>query len=222
MSLLYLPRGSTIYMKGTYMITPFLQGFGTGGGLIVAIGAQNAFVLSQGVRRNHHVIVALICIICDAVFITAGVAGFGTAVSSSHTLSQWIAWCGAGFLFFYGLGSLRSAFRGGKMDTNDQALRPLRAAIFATLAVTLLNPHFYLDTVILLGGVSSQFKGESRLFFWFGAVSASTLWFISLSLGGQMLAPLFKKQLSWRILDSLVCATMWTIAVSLIMHGVTI
>ena len=108
------------------------------------------------------------------------------------------------------------------MDTDDQALRTLKAAIITTLAVTLLNPHFYLDTVILLGGVSSQFHGESRQYFWIGAVSASTLWFISLSLGGQMLAPLFKKQISWRILDSLVCATMWTIAVTLVMHGASI
>ena len=203
------------------MISTFLQGFGTGGGLIVAIGAQNAFVLSQGVRRNHHLIIALICIVCDAVFISAGVAGFGGAVSTSPTLSQWVAWGGAGFLLFYGLQSLRSALRGGCLDTNNQALRTLKAAIMTTLSVTLLNPHFYLDTVVLLGGVSSQFQGESRLYFGIGAVSASTLWFISLSLGGQMLAPLFKKQISWRILDSLVCVTMWTIAVSLIMHGVT-
>jgi L-lysine exporter family protein LysE/ArgO len=200
------------------MITPFIQGFGTGGGLIVAIGAQNAFVLSQGVRRNHHFIVALICIVCDAVFISVGVAGFGRAVSTNPTLSQLAAWGGAGFLFFYGLRSLRSALRGGSMDISDRSMRTLRAAIFTTFAVTLLNPHFYLDTVILLGSVSSQFHGENRLYFWVGAVSASTLWFISLSLGGQMLAPLFKKQISWRILDSVVCATMWALAVSLIIH----
>ena len=200
------------------MITPFIQGFGTGGGLIVAIGAQNAFVLSQGVRKNHHFIVALICIVCDAVFISVGVAGFGRAVSTNPTLSQLAAWGGAGFLFFYGLRSLRSALRGGSMDISDRSMRTLRAAIFTTFAVTLLNPHFYLDTVILLGSVSSQFHGESRLYFLVGAVSASTLWFISLSLGGQMLAPLFKKQISWRILDSMVCATMWALAVSLIIH----
>lgn len=204
------------------MITPFIQGFGTGGGLIIAIGAQNAFVLSQGVRRNHHFIIALICIVCDAVFISIGVAGFGTTVSTHATLSQWVAWGGAGFLFFYGLGSLRSALRGGSMDISDRTVRTLRAAIITTFAVTLLNPHFYLDTVILLGSVSSQFHGESRLYFWVGAVSASSLWFISLSLGGQMLAPLFKKQISWRILDSLVCATMWAIAVSLIIHKASV
>ncbi len=204
------------------MLTPFIQGFGTGGGLIVAIGAQNAFVLSQGVRRNHHFTIALICIVCDAIFITAGVAGFGTAVSSNPTLSQWVTWGGAGFLFLYGWRSLHSAIRGGSLDTSDRTMRSLKAAIITTLAVTLLNPHFYLDTVILLGSVSSQFYGENRLYFWVGAVSASTLWFISLSLGGQMLAPLFKKQISWRILDSLVCVTMWAIAVSLIMHGVSV
>ena len=204
------------------MIAPFIQGFGTSGVLIVAIGAQNAFVLSQGVRRNHHLIIALICIICDAVFITAGVTGFGAAVSTSPTLSQWVAWGGAGFLIIYGLGSLRSALGSGRLDTSNRPVRSLKAAIITTLAVTLLNPHFYLDTVILLGSVSSQFNGENRLYFWIGAISASTLWFISLSLGGQVLAPLFKKQISWRILDSLVSVTMWTIAVSLIMHGVSV
>lgn len=204
------------------MIAPFIQGFGTGGGLIVAIGAQNAFVLSQGVRGNHHVIIALICIFCDAIFITAGVAGFGAAVSTNPSLSQWVTWGGCGFLFFYGWRSLRSAIRGGSLNTSDRSMRSLKAAIITTLAVTLLNPHFYLDTVILLGGVSSQFNGENRLSFWAGAVSASTLWFICLSLGGRLLAPLFKKQISWRILDSLVCATMWTIAVSLIARGISI
>jgi L-lysine exporter family protein LysE/ArgO len=203
------------------MIAPFLQGFGAGGGLIVAIGAQNAFVLSQGVRGNHHVTIALICILCDAIFITAGVAGIGGTVSANPALAQWVAWGRAGFLFVYGCGSLRSAVRGGSLETSDRAALSLGAAILTTLAVTLLNPHFYLDTVILLGGISSRFHGEHRLLFWAGAVSASTLWFICLSLGGQMLAPIFRKQLSWRILDTLVWATMWTIAASLIMHGMS-
>jgi L-lysine exporter family protein LysE/ArgO len=202
------------------MITPFIQGFGAGGGLIVAIGAQNAFVLSQSVRGNHHLIIALVCILCDAVFITAGIAGFGASVAANPSLSQWVAWGGAGFLFVYGCGSLRSAIQGGSLETNHRAVQSLRAAIMTTLAVTLLNPHFYLDTVILLGGISSQFHGDNRIIFWAGAISASTFWFTSLSLGGQMLAPVFKRQISWRILDTLVCATMWIIALSLIMHGI--
>jgi L-lysine exporter family protein LysE/ArgO len=201
------------------MITPFLQGFGASGGLIVAIGAQNAFVLSQGVRGNHHFIIALICIFCDAVFITAGIAGVGGAVSANPFLSQWVTWIGAGFLFVYGCGSLRSAIRGGSLEASDQAVLSLGSAILTTLAVTLLNPHFYLDTVILLGSISSQFYGNNLLLFWAGAISASTLWFICLSLGGQMLAPVFRKQISWRILDTLVWATMWIIAASLIMQG---
>ena len=188
----------------------------------MAIGAQNAFVLSQGVRGNHHVPIALICILCDAIFITAGVAGFGAAVSSNPFLSQLVAWGGAGFLFFYGWGSLRSAMRGGSLDTDERAAKSLKAAVVATLAVTLLNPHFYLDTVVLLGGVSSQFHGDDRLSFWAGAVSASTIWFFCLSFGARMLAPLFKKKISWRILDSLVCATMWAIACSLVLHGCSV
>jgi len=199
-------------------ITPFLQGFGASGGLIVAIGAQNAFVLSQGVRGNHHLVVAMLCIFCDAVFITAGVAGVGGAVSANPSLGQWVAWGGAGFLFLYGCGSLRSALKGGNLETSDQAALSLGAAIATTFAVTLLNPHFYLDTVVLLGGISSRFYGDNRLFFWAGALCASTLWFICLSLGGRMLAPLFNKQISWRILDSLVWVTMWTIAASLILQ----
>jgi L-lysine exporter family protein LysE/ArgO len=202
------------------MITPFIQGFGASGGLIVAIGAQNAFVLSQGVRGNYHMVIALTCIVCDAVFITAGIAGVGASVSANPSLAQWVTWVGAGFLFIYGCGSLRSAIQGGSLDTSDRAVKSLGAAIITTLAVTLLNPHFYLDTVILLGGISSHFHGENRLLFWAGSVSASTLWFICLSLGGQLLAPVFRKKIAWRILDSLVCLTMWSIALSLIMHGI--
>ncbi|ACN14092.1 LysE1 [Desulforapulum autotrophicum HRM2] len=198
------------------MMLPFMQGFGTGGGLIVAIGAQNAFVLSQGVRKNHPLIIALTCIVCDAVFITAGIAGFGTAVASNPLLSQWVAWGGAAFLFFYGAGSLRSAITGGSLDADGQAALSVKAAVTTTLAVTLLNPHFYLDTVVLLGGISSRFQGQNRMSFWAGSIAASILWFLSLSFGARLLAPLFRQQIAWRILDSLVCLTMWGIAASLV------
>jgi len=200
------------------MITPFLQGFATGGGLIVAIGAQNAFVLSQGAKRNHHFVIAAICILCDAIFISAGVIGFGATIAGHPLLSQVATWGGAGFLFFYGLRSFLSALKGGFLDAGDEVQRPLMATIITTLAVTLLNPHFYLDTVVLLGSVSSKFCGPSRFSFWAGAVSASTVWFISLSIGGQLLAPVFRQQCAWRILDSIICATMWGVATSLIMQ----
>ncbi|MEE4165435.1 MAG: LysE/ArgO family amino acid transporter [Desulfocapsaceae bacterium] len=202
------------------MVVAFLQGFGTGGGLIVAIGAQNAFVLSEGVRGNYHIIIALICILCDAFFITLGVAGVGSTVAANPTVSQWVVWAGAAFLFVYGCRSLQSAIKGGSLDSNSRPVQSLKAAIVATLAVTLLNPHFYLDTVILLGGISSRYDGNSRLLFWAGAVCASTFWFVALSSGGRLLAPLFQKKSAWRILDTLVWITMWSIAISLLINGV--
>ncbi|MDJ0780864.1 MAG: LysE/ArgO family amino acid transporter [Desulfosarcinaceae bacterium] len=199
-------------------LTPFVHGFGTGGGLIVAIGAQNAHVLSQGVRDNHPLTVALICIACDIVFVSAGIAGVGAAVSASPALTLWATWGGAAFLLFYGWGSLRSALRGGTLDVSERSDRSLKRVVVTTLAVTLLNPHFYLDTVILLGGLSSRFQGESRFSFWAGAITASILWFLTLSLGGRLLAFLFARPIAWRILDTLVCATMWSIAGTLVWH----
>lgn len=198
------------------MLTPFLQGFGTGGGLIVAIGAQNAFVLSQAVRKSHHVPVAALCILCDAVLITAGVAGVGALVAKSPVLARWTALGGAAFLFWYGLNALRSALRGNALQTRRDQGAALGKTLLATLAVTLLNPHVYLDTVVLLGGVSGQFPGAGRYVFGAGAVAASFLWFTILCLFGRALAPVFTRPAAWRVLDGLVCAVMWTIAAALI------
>lgn len=204
------------------MFSSFIQGVGVGGGLIVAIGAQNAFVLSQGIQGNHHLVVALTCILCDVVFISAGIAGIGTTIATHPSLVHWATMGGAGYLFVYGLLSLRSAIRGGSLDTNERAVRSQGGAIGATLAVTLLNPHFYLDTVILLGGISSGFHEENRLLFWTGAVSASIIWFSCLSFGGRLLAPVFRMRLSWRILDSFVCLTMWSVALSIVLPVISI
>ncbi len=198
------------------MIGTFLQGLGTGGGLIIAIGAQNAFVLSQSVKGNHHLLIAFICILCDAIFITLGVAGLGQAVSSNPELANFAAFGGAIFLFLYGCRAIYSVVKGGSMDTGKLVANSWKTAVIATLAVTLLNPHFYLDTVVLLGSISSKFQGDHRYFFLAGAISASILWYSSLSIGGRALAPLFKKKISWKILDTLVCITMWSIAFSLL------
>ena len=123
---------------------------------------------------------------------------------------------GAAFLFFYGIKSFASAVKGGSLAANPKAETSLKAAVLTTLAVTLLNPHVYLDTIILLGSISSQFKPPGHLFFGAGASLASFIWFFSLSLGGRMLAPLFNQAFSWRILDTLVGMTMWAIALSLL------
>lgn len=199
------------------MFAPFIQGLGLGGGLIIAIGAQNAFVLSQGVKRNHHLAIATTCFICDAVLITISVSGVGAFIASSQIFSTFSSVGGALFLLFYGARSLKSAIKGGQLNVEtSSAAVSLRSAVLAALAVTLLNPHVYLDTIILLGGISSRFSEEERGLFGMGAMAASFIWFFGLSLFGYMLAPLFAKRTAWRILDGSVCLVMWAIALSLI------
>lgn len=198
------------------MIETFLQGLGTGAGLIIAIGAQNAFVLAQGIRRQYHLAIALLCIGIDAILITIGVGGFGRAVAANPIVMTWGTGLGAVFLGAYGFFALCSAFRGGTLAGGKAVISSRKAALSTTLAVSLLNPHVYLDTVVLLGSVSSRFTGGACVAFWAGAVSASTLWFFTLSLGGQLLAPYFTKTKAWRVLDCLVCGIMWTIALTML------
>lgn len=194
----------------------FVQGFGIGGGLIVAIGAQNAFVLSQGVRRNYPLTIALICALCDSILILLGVAGVGSFVAENPLLGTITAWGGAIFLFWYGAIALRSAIQGNSLEADGGSLSTVRAVITTTLALTLLNPHVYLDTIVLLGSISGQFEGMQRYIFGVGAMTASFLWFFSLSLGAGLLAPIFRKKIAWRVLDGVVCLVMWSIATSLI------
>lgn len=199
---------------------PLAQGFGMGAGLIIAIGAQNAFVFTRGVRRNHHITVATICLVCDVACIAMGVLGVGALVAAHPEVSRWAAWGGAAFLGWYGWLSFRAAFQGGSLEAGNNANMPLRAAVTYTLAVTLLNPHVYLDTVVLLGSISGHFEGTGRYFFGLGAILASTAWFYALALGGRALAPLFKRPTAWRVLDAAVCLTMWSIAVNLVRMAV--
>jgi L-lysine exporter family protein LysE/ArgO len=198
------------------MLLTFLKGMGTGGGLIIAIGAQNAFVLSHGVRKNHYIIIPLICAICDAILVAVGVAGFGSFIAGSRVLSQVAGIGGALFLFGYGIRSFRSALKGQGLSSNQGGKTSLKTAILTTLAVTLLNPHVYIDTILLLGSIAGQFQPPEHLVFGAGAATASFVWFFALSLGSSLLAPIFKKELSWRILDSLVGVIMWTVAISVL------
>ncbi len=186
-----------------------------GAGLIIAIGAQNAFVLSQGVRRQHHLIVALVCSLCDAMLIILGVAGMGTLVASHPDLLVVSSWGGAIFLFGYGLRAFWSAYQGGCLKAKSNKLDSLKKTILFTLALTLLNPHVYLDTVILLGSISGQYTGIERTLFGAGAVVASFVWFFALSTSGRLLAPLFQRTITWRLLDMIVGLTMWYVAFSL-------
>ena len=143
----------------------------------------------------------------------------GAIVAANPGFARMAAWGGALFLFWYGFNAFRSALNPGSLEAGDGTSISLGAAVATTLGLTLLNPHVYLDTVVLIGGIGSQFHGLDRQMFALGAVLASFVWFFALSLGGRILAPLFKRPVSWRILDSLVCATMWTIAVSLVFQA---
>jgi L-lysine exporter family protein LysE/ArgO len=192
--------------------TVFFQGMGISGGLIIAIGAQNAYLLSLGIRREHHRIAALICAVLDISLIMLGVAGVGTAVASSPELAVYVSWGGGIFLFLYGGKSLLSVFKKVTMGVDCRQRQTLKTVVLTTLALTLLNPHVYLDTVVLLGSISSRYPVEERTFFALGACTASTLWFFTLSTGASRLAPVFKNPNSWKILDLVICCTMWSIA----------
>jgi L-lysine exporter family protein LysE/ArgO len=194
----------------------FFQGMGIGGGLIIAIGAQNAFVLSQGVRRNFPLQTALVCSICDASLILVGISGVGALVAGSPQLARYASWLGALFLLWYGSRSFRSALHGGSLTAEGGTISSRRKLLWTTLALTFLNPHVYLDTIVLVGGISGQLAASERYLFGAGAISASVLWFFSLSLGAGFLAPLFRKPVAWRCLDGFVCLTMWGIACSLL------
>ena len=199
------------------MITTYLTGLGTGAGLIIAIGAQNAFVLKQGIRKEYIYLVPLICAICDALLISAGVAGMGTLIEGSPLLIRIASLGGAAFLGFYGLKSFISAWKNSSaLSSGEETGRSRRQIIILTLTVTALNPHLYLDTVVLLGSMSGTFPGQGKYFFGAGAITASFIWFFALSLGAVKLAALFKKPVTWRILDTLIGIIMWTIAYQLL------
>jgi L-lysine exporter family protein LysE/ArgO len=191
-----------------------LAGFFLGFSLILAIGAQNAFVLRQGLRRAHVFAVCLTCAVSDAILIVAGVAGFGALAEAVPWLEPVMRWGGAAFLTVYGLRSLIAAWRGGAALEAGAGAGSLRAALLTCLALTWLNPHVYLDTVVLLGSVSAQY--EDKLAFGVGAVLASFTFFFSLGYGARGLAPLFARPGAWRVLDAGVGLVMLAIAVKLI------
>jgi L-lysine exporter family protein LysE/ArgO len=199
-------------------MTPLIQGFSLGAGLIIAIGAQNAFVLQQGLKRRHVFVTASIGTLCDATLITLGVAGLGALVSQIPALTAITTWGGVAFLLFYGFRSFKSASIPASLEANpgQAQLATLRGTILAMLAVSLLNPHVYLDTVVLIGSVGVHYPPKERVAFALGAMLASFTWFFSLAYGAAWLAPLFRRPLAWRILDLGVGCIMWAIAASLI------
>jgi len=194
----------------------FLKGMGIGAGLIVAIGAQNAFVLRQGLLRRFVFTCALICTGCDAVLISAGVAGMGQLITSHPGLLAIAKWGGALFLFAYGVRSAWAATKPGGLVAANVAAPSYAAVVASAFGFSLLNPHVYLDTVILLGAVGGQQADNARMAFALGAMSASAVWFFGLGYGARLLAPLFARAMAWRVLDGLIAIVMWAIAYSLV------
>lgn len=194
----------------------YLAGLGVGLSLIMAIGAQNAFVLKQGLLRNHVFAVCLFCAASDAALIAAGVAGAGAIARNAPWFLQAMRWGGAAFLLWYGLRSARAAWHGGEALQASTGAAPALGPTLATLAaLTWLNPHVWLDTVVLIGSISSA--QPDRLGFALGAMSGSFLFFFSLGYGARLLAPLFARPVSWRVLEAGVALVMWTIAATLIL-----
>jgi len=196
------------------MLLAMAAGFGTGLSLIVAIGAQNAFVLRQGIRREHVLPVVALCTVSDMVLISAGIAGVGALISAHPGALNIAKFGGALFLVGYGLMAARRAWRPSSLTPSESAPARLIEVLLTCAALTFLNPHVYLDTVVLLGALANEHRDE-RCLFGVGAVTASAVWFVSLGLGARRLAGLFATPLTWRILDGLIAAMMIALGVSL-------
>ena len=195
-------------------MNPLLIGFATAFGLIAAIGAQNAFVLRQGIRNEHVLPVVILCAASDLVLITAGIAGVGVLVTAHPQLTNLARYGGAVFLVGYGLLAARRAIRPTTLTPAQQGPARLSAVLLTCLGLTFLNPHVYLDTLVLLGTLANQ-QGKARWVFGAGAAAASVVWFFGLGFGARRLAPLFARPATWRMLDAVIAVMMIGLGVSL-------
>ena len=199
------------------LVQDALAGFALGLSLIIAIGAQNVFVLQQGLMRSHVFAVCITCAVSDAVLISIGVGGFHLIAKSAAWIEPLLTTAGAVFLFVYGAMSARkSIWPGETAQIGNPVSRPLASVVITCLAITWLNPHVYLDTVVFLGAISTQYG--SRFSFGAGAVAASLFFFLTLGYGAQRLSHVFESQLAWRILDAIVALVMWSIAFRLFLR----
>ncbi|MES2018501.1 MAG: LysE/ArgO family amino acid transporter [Pseudomonadota bacterium] len=203
-----------------FALTTFLNGLGLGAGLIMAIGAQNIHVIRTGIRREHLGLTVLTCILVDATLITLGVAGVGTVVQASPMLMAVAKWGGAAFLLWYGVRSWRAVFASGAMTIAPDPVRATRRqALLSVLALSLLNPHVYLDTVVLLGAIGGGFPVAARPSFAAGAMCASILWFSALGYGATRLSRFFARPLAWKWIDGFAGTTMLALAASVAWSG---
>jgi L-lysine exporter family protein LysE/ArgO len=200
------------------MIAPLVAGFLLGLSLILPIGAQNAFVLRIGLRGEHVLAVCLTCALSDAVLILAGISGFAQLSARVPWAETLLLYGGAAFLLAYGARSFMAAFGSASLRPSEAAPESLRRVVLTCLALTWLNPHVYLDTVVLIGSISTQFD-EGKGWFAAGAMLASFTFFFSLGFGARLLKPLFARPVTWRILDIAIGLIMWATAARLLMNG---
>lgn len=199
------------------MLADFWSGLATGLALIVAIGSQNAFVLRCGILRLHVLPIVAFCALSDALLIAAGIGGAGMLIRDNDALLLLTRYGGAAFLGAYAVLAARRAWAGTQWQATDTSAVSLGAALAACFGFTFLNPHVYLDTVVLLGSIANQLPDPGRWLFGAGAALGSVLWFAALGFGARFLAPLFQSTLAWRVLDSLIALTMLGMALALLL-----
>lgn len=199
------------------MLDIYLKGFIVTISLIMAIGAQNAYILKLGLLKQYVLLAVLMCITFDFILISAGVFGLGYFIQGNQLLINSIAIFGIIFLIFYAALSFKSVFKNESLQVDGNVkTNPLKQMLSLILVFTFLNPHTYLDTILLIGGIGANIENEFKIYFLLGAVSASSVWFFSLGFGARFLIPLFKKQITWKILDISIGFLMLFIAYSLI------
>ena len=208
-------------MPEANLLSAGIEGFLLGASLIIAIGAQNAFVLRQGLVRRHVFAVASVCSLSDAILIAAGVGGLGSLIRQAPSLLRAVAYAGAVFLAAYAAFSFRRALRPATLRPAAEEATSLAATVATCLALTWLNPHVYLDTVVLVGGLSSRHAPQAAVAFGVGAAVASVVWFFGLAYGARVMAPLFAKPKAWRVLDLGIALVMAALAARLVVEAVS-
>jgi L-lysine exporter family protein LysE/ArgO len=198
-------------------VIALVPGFLTGLSLIIAIGAQNAFVIRQGLSRSNVLLIVLICAASDAVLIFLGTGGLGTLIQSKPALLEFIRWFGVLYLTWFGVKAVRSVLSSQSLEVREGTSSSKKAAIFSVLGFTFLNPHVYLDTVILLGSIANQFE-EDRWFFALGASIGSFLWFSAIGFGAKAASRFMSRPIFWKILDSIIAVVMFSVAIFLALY----
>lgn len=194
-----------------------VPGLLTGLSLIIAIGAQNAFVIRQGLSRSNVLLVVLICAASDALLIFLGTGGLGTLIQSKPDLLEFIRWFGVLYLTWFGVKAMRSVLSNQSLEVGEGTTSSKKAAILSVLGFTFLNPHVYLDTVILLGSIANQFE-EDRWFFALGASIGSFLWFSAIGFGAKAASRFMSRPIFWKILDSIIAVVMFSVAIFLALY----